>query len=83
MLSEEELARQTFSVFDRTQKGYISMSDLRHVFMTLEQTFSEHEIQDMLLQADSDQDGRVNFKDFLKMMNTETEKDDEVVIARE
>lgn len=48
------------------------MSDLKHIFTTLEQTFGEPEIQAMLLQADFDQDGRVNFKDFLKMMKKET-----------
>ena len=50
------------------------MNDLRHMFVTLEQTFSDPELQDMLLQADFDQDGKVNFKDFLKMMNAETSK---------
>jgi calmodulin len=72
VLSEEELAQQTFNVFDRTHKGHITMNDLRHMFVTLEQTFSDPELQDMLLQADFDQDGKVNFKDFLKMMNAET-----------
>ena len=74
VLSEEELAQQTFNVFDRKQKGHISINDLRHMFVTLEQTFSDHELQDMLLQADFDQDGKVNFNDFLKMMSTETSK---------
>jgi calmodulin len=74
VLSEEELAQQTFNVFDRTHKGHITMNDLRHMFVTLEQTFSDPELQDMLLQADFDQDGKVNFKDFLKMMNAETSK---------
>lgn len=72
VLSEEELARQTFNVFDRTQKGHITMNDLKHIFMTLEQTFSDLEIQDILLEADFNQDEKVDFKDFLKMMNTET-----------
>ena len=74
MLSEEELALQTFNVFDRNQKGHISMNDLRHIFTTLEQTLTEAEVQNMLLQADFDQDGKVNFKDFLEMMKTETSK---------
>lgn len=69
VLSEEELARQTFDVFDRKQKGAISMNDLKHIFITLGQTFSDLELQDMLVQADFDQDGMVNFNDFLKMMN--------------
>ncbi|XP_028403725.1 neo-calmodulin-like [Dendronephthya gigantea] len=72
VLSEEELAQQTFNVFDRSQKGHISTNDLRHIFTTLEQTFGEPEMQEMLLQADFDQDGRVEFKDFLKMMKKET-----------
>ncbi len=50
------------------------MNDLRHIFTTLEQTLTEAEVQNMLLQADFDQDGKVNFKDFLEMMKTETSK---------
>lgn len=68
-MSREELARLTFNVFDRKQKGHISTSDLRHIFMTLKQSFSDQEINEILLEADSDQDGRVNFKDFFTMMN--------------
>ena len=48
------------------------MNDLRHIFLTLEQTFSDLEVQDILLEADFNQDGKVDFKDFLKMMNAET-----------
>lgn len=40
--------------------------------MTLEQTFSDLEVQEMLLEADFNQDGKVDFKDFLKMTKTET-----------
>ena len=61
-------------MFDRAQKGHISMSDLKHIFMALEQTFSDSEMQDMLVEADFEQDGVVDFKDFFKMMhNTSSE----------
>ena len=71
VLSDEEMASQTYKVFDRAKKGHISLSDIRHIFNTLKQSFNEQELQEMLFQADFDHDGKVNLDDFLKMMTTE------------
>ena len=55
-----------FKVFDKEENDLISITDLRHILSNLNEFMSEDEIDDMLFEADSDYDGFINYKDFLK-----------------
>ena len=55
-----------FKVFDKDENDLISITDLRHILSNLNEFMSEDEIDDMLFEADSDYDGFINYKDFLK-----------------
>jgi len=65
--SEKEL-REAFKVFDKDKDGFISPSELRNVMYNLGEELSELEIFEMIEEADMDGDGRVNFKEFVHMM---------------
>ena len=55
-----------FKVFDKEENDLISITELRHILSNLNDFMTEDEIDDMLFEADSDYDGFINYKDFLK-----------------
>lgn len=55
-----------FKVFDKEEEGLISITDLRHILSNLKDFMSEDEIDEMLFEADTDYDGFIKYKDFLK-----------------
>ena len=62
---------EVFNMFDTSGKGYISNLDLRR--MMTEQYKTELTIEDinqLFIETDEDKDGKINFKDFIKMMMT-------------
>ncbi|XP_042464040.1 calmodulin-like [Zingiber officinale] len=64
---EEEL-KEAFKVFDRDQNGFISASELRNVMISLGETLSDEEVEQMIREADLDGDGQVNYEEFVRMM---------------
>lgn len=59
--SEEEM-REAFKVFDRSNKGFISAQDLRHVMKSIGEELTDMEIDEMIREADEDGDGRIDCK---------------------
>ena len=43
-------------------KGYLTVDQLRHVMTKLGERLTEEEMRDMLLEADTDQDGQINYE---------------------
>ncbi|KAK6171162.1 hypothetical protein SNE40_019410 [Patella caerulea] len=62
--SDEEL-REAFRVFDKDGNGYISAHELRHVMTNLGEILTDHEVNEMIKEADLDGDGLVNYEDFM------------------
>ncbi|KAF5833502.1 calmodulin-like protein [Dunaliella salina] len=65
---QEEELREAFKVFDRDGNGYISAAELRHVMTNLGEKLSEQEVEEMIREADVDNDGQVNYDEFVNMM---------------
>ncbi|EPY33308.1 calmodulin [Strigomonas culicis] len=66
---EQEMElRRAFRLYDLGNTGYITVTNLRHVMkklgcpLTMEQSF------EMINEADTDGDGRLNFEDFKRVM---------------
>ncbi|KAI8087753.1 calmodulin [Gilbertella persicaria] len=60
-----------FKVFDKDKDGYITHDELRSVMSQLGdvcQHLSQEELDQMIYEADVDGDGRINYKEFGKMM---------------
>lgn len=68
--SEEDIIA-AFKVFDMENKGYITQHELRHVMTNLGEKLTEQEISDMMREADTDGDGKINYEDFVKIMMTQ------------
>ncbi|XP_075591055.1 uncharacterized protein LOC142597941 [Dermatophagoides farinae] len=65
--TEEELI-EAFQVFDREGNGYISAQELRHVMTQLGERLTPEEADLMIAEADINQDGLINYEEFVKMM---------------
>ncbi|CAN1131853.1 Calmodulin-like protein 8 [Linum perenne] len=62
--------KEAFKVFDRDQDGFISPNELREVMMDLGEKLTEAEAEQMIREADSDGDGKVNYDEFATMMSS-------------
>jgi len=67
--SEEEI-REAFKVFDKDGNGFISAAELRHVMTHLGEKLTDEEVDEMIREADIDNDGQINYEEFVKMMLT-------------
>ncbi|KAL6056317.1 Calmodulin [Balamuthia mandrillaris] len=64
----EDEIREAFKVFDKDGNGQISAAELRHVMTNLGEKLSEEEVNEMIREADVDDDGMINYEEFVKMM---------------
>lgn len=69
-LSEEQIAeyKEAFSMFDKDGNGNISIQELGVVLSNLGQRCSQTELQEMMLEVDSDGNGEIDFSEFITMM---------------
>lgn len=65
--SEEEM-REAFRVFDKDGNGYISAAELRHIMTNLGEKLTDEEVDEMIREADVNDDGEVNYEEFVRMM---------------
>ncbi|CAF1197733.1 unnamed protein product [Adineta steineri] len=63
----EEL-QEAFRMFDRTDSGFITIDDLWHGMQNLGENLTKHEIEEMMQEADRDQDGKINFAEFTEII---------------
>jgi len=69
--NETELAelRAAFNVFDRDGSGTISSAELRQVLVqALGEKLTDEEVDDMMMEADRDRSGGVDFEEFVFLM---------------
>ena len=65
--AEEEVIN-AFRVFDKEGNGLIASSELKHIMMTIGDKMSEEEAEEMVNEADIDEDGMINYEEFVRMM---------------
>ncbi|PVD26763.1 hypothetical protein C0Q70_14441 [Pomacea canaliculata] len=53
---------EAFKVFDKDKNGSISPAEIRQVMASLGENLSDKEVNDMISEADTDGDGRVNYQ---------------------
>jgi len=56
-----------FRVFDKEQNGTISSAELRHLLTSLGERLTDDEVE-QLLQGQDDNQGNVNYEEFVKMV---------------
>ena len=69
-LTNAQLAiyRDTFKVFDKDQNGLITESELSEAMQALGQGLTEGQIKEMIAAVDADEDGAINFDEFLTLI---------------
>ncbi|KAF5928665.1 calmodulin-A-like [Diceros bicornis minor] len=65
--SEQDM-RGVFNAFDLDGDGYISVDELKQATGKLGEQLSEEELDVMIREADVDQDGRVNYEEFVRIL---------------
>ena len=65
--AEEEVIN-AFRVFDKEGNGLISSAELKHIMMNIGDKMTEEEADEMVNEADIDEDGMINYEEFVRMM---------------
>ena len=60
-------------VFDRNGDGYISKSEFKHCMMNFGEQFTDEEVEEMIAEADTNNDGKIDYEEFSKMILNEIE----------
>ena len=67
----EELLIEAFKVFDKDGNGFITSHELRNIMIHLEEDLTPVEIEEMVREADINNDGTIDLEEFVKMMSSE------------
>ena len=71
MLSDnEEEILEAFKVFDKDNNGELSADELKAVLTTLGEKLTAEECDEILALADSDHDGVINYREFVRLLLT-------------
>ncbi len=72
--SEERQIKQAFMYFDKDNSGTISSDELRQCLQSEDQTLTDDEINALISEVDTNQDGMIDYKEFLEMMRSKNSK---------
>ena len=54
--------KDAFSIFDKDDDGFIPVNEMRNILQSLGDKMTDHELDEMMVAADSDQDGFINYE---------------------
>lgn len=60
--------KAAFAVFDKDKNGYISREELRSAMILMKEQVTDHELDQVMNEADLDHDGQISFDEFAKLM---------------
>jgi len=60
---------QMFKIFDKNGDGFISCDEMQNLVVTFGEDLSDAEVNELIKEADTDKDGRVNLEEFKAAMN--------------
>ncbi|XP_044755713.1 calcium-binding protein E63-1 isoform X2 [Coccinella septempunctata] len=58
-----------FKVFDLNKDGYITKDELKTAMETIGEVATDDQIDDFIVKADKDKDGKINYEEFVKMLS--------------
>jgi len=59
---------EAFRVFDKNGEGWISVDELRQVLNELGELMSDHEVEELLAEADFHNNGTIYYEQFVNML---------------
>ena len=66
----EEVILNAFRVFDIEGNGLLSITDMRHIMINMTDSGLEDDLDDILINADTDGDGFIKYEEFIRMLLT-------------
>jgi calmodulin len=60
--------KEAFKIFDRNHNGYIEAKELKTVTTTLGARLTDDEFAEFWKEADKNHDGKLDYEEFIKMM---------------
>lgn len=66
-VDREDEIRQAFKVFDKDGNGYITSDELGIVMTSLGERLSANELKQMMTEADTNGDGKIDYAEFVKV----------------
>ena len=77
-LTEDEIAefKEAYSLYDTDGDGAITSEELGTIMRSLGQDPTEAELKDMITEVDADNNGMIDFPEFLTMMQCKTKDSD-------
>jgi len=67
-----------FRVFDRNGDGFISKAEFKHCMMHFGEKFTDDEVEEMIAEADSNRDGKIDYAEFSQMILKEINPDSSI-----
>ncbi|XP_032956592.1 calmodulin-like [Rhinolophus ferrumequinum] len=64
----EQDMKHVFRAFDLDGDGYITVDELKKAMVQVGEKLSQEELEAMIKEADVDQDGKVNYEEFARML---------------
>ncbi|OWF37073.1 calmodulin-like [Mizuhopecten yessoensis] len=67
---EQEL-RDCFKLFDKDDKGYLTLKELKHILQDLgKNSFTDEEVNELIKEGDVNEDGHLDYDEFVKLLTT-------------
>lgn len=63
--------KEAFKAFDKDGNGFISVEELKHAMESLGETVSNEELDEMVKMADKNKDGKIDYEEFVEIMQKE------------
>ncbi|PVU88749.1 hypothetical protein BB560_006342 [Smittium megazygosporum] len=67
---KEDQFKRTFAMFDLDGDKLLSAEDLSNILSTFGEPVPMNEVEEMIHEADVDGDGKINYEEFVKMLET-------------
>ena len=68
LLLNKKALKEAFKIFDKNRNGYIEAKELKSVTTHLGQMLSEEEFMEFWAEADVNNDGKLDYNEFINMM---------------
>jgi calmodulin len=68
--------KEAFEMFDRDRDGLINSKELGNILRSLGHDPSEQELTDMVNETDSNDDGKIDFNEFMQIMHKRAKESD-------
>jgi calmodulin len=69
-INMENQIQEAFKIFDKDGNGFVEVSELKHILTSIGEKLTPQEVEGVLKEADSDQDGKISVQDFIKVIKS-------------